>query len=56
MQIKAKQITELAKKNFNVRIYAICKATQKDAALSKFDYVKSLIQNKCNIEKDIKAE
>lgn len=56
MQIKAKQITQLAKKNFNIRIFAICKATQRDTALSKFDYLKSLIQNKCIIEKEVKAE
>lgn len=56
MQIKAKQIIELAKKNLNVRIFSICKQSQKDVALSKFDYVKSLIQNKCIVERDIKAE
>lgn len=56
LQIKAKQITELAKKNFNVRVYAICKNEQKDEGLAKFDHLKSIVQNKCIVERDVKVE
>ena len=55
MQIKSKQIIELSKKNSRVRIYAITKASQQEVALTKFDYLKSLIQNKCIIERDVKV-
>lgn len=30
LKIKAKQVIELAKKNFNVRVYSICKGEHRD--------------------------
>lgn len=56
LQIKAKQVVELAKKNFNVRVYAICKENQKGEGLAKFDHLKSLVQNRCIVEKDIRVD
>ena len=49
MQIKSKQIIELAKKNLNVRVYMNCKEGFENEGLVKFDYLKSLIQNKCTV-------
>lgn len=53
LQIKAKQIIELAKKNFNVRVYSICKNEFKDEGLSTFDQLKSLVMNRCIVETDV---
>ena len=39
-----------------MRIYSICKPNQKEEVLSKFDYLKSRVQNKCTLEKDISSE
>ena len=47
--IKGKQIAELAKKNLNVRVYMSVKEGFENEGLVKFDFLKSLIQNKCII-------
>ena len=55
LQIKARQIVELAKKNYNVRIYMNCKESQMESSLSKMELIKSMVQNKCSIERDVEA-
>ena len=54
IKVKAKQIIELSKKNLNVRVFMNCKEETRDECLEKLQFLKSEIQGKCIIDKDIK--
>lgn len=50
MTLKLKQLVELSQKNLKVRVFMMVKEAQREQCLSKLEWIKSQLLNKCYIE------
>lgn len=53
MTLKLKQLVELSQKNLKVRVFMMVKEAQREQCLSKLEWIKSQLLNKCYIEEEI---